>query len=93
MAGVLFELTSNTSFDYGLDGHFAPVVIRDRRRVTSGHPLDFQAKASINWELVDEEVVYDLEAQTYNDLVSRSLSETTCILILLCLPRNQLTGT
>src|SRR5271165_2537396 len=89
MAGVLFEATSSTSFDYGLDGHFRSVVIRGGRRVTSGHPLDFQAKASINWELVNHEIIYDLEAKTYNDLVSRSDAEATLILVLLCLPKVQ----
>lgn len=89
MAGVLFEGTSSTSFDYGLDGHFRSVVIRGARRVTSGHPLDFQAKASANWELMNNEIVYDLEAKTYNDLVSRSDAEATLVLVLLCLPKNQ----
>jgi len=87
MAGVLYEPTSG--FDYGVDGRFQPVVQRGARHVASGHLLEFQAKASINWELVDQQLVYDLEAKTYNDIVSRSATETTLILILLCLPKTQ----
>lgn len=50
--------------------------------------LDFQLKASTRWALEDQAVVYDLEASTYNDLVTR-LSGNTLILILLCLPREE----
>jgi hypothetical protein len=87
MAGVLFQLTN--SYDYGVDGQFRPVVVRGKRRVATGHPLDFQAKSTINWELADNKIVYDLEAKTYNDIVFRTSSETTLILILLCLPKDQ----
>jgi hypothetical protein len=76
-------------FDYGVDGQFSPVTVRGNRRVNSGYPLDFQAKASFDWELRNGQIVYDLEAKTYNDIVSRPPSETTLILILLCLPRDQ----
>ena len=33
--------------------------------------------------------MYDLEAKTYNDIVSRTPAEATLILILLCLPTDQ----
>ncbi len=75
--------------DYGVDGQFDPVVVRGSRRVVSGHPLAFQAKATINWELVAGEIVYDLEAKTYDDIVTRHPSEVTMILILLCMPKDQ----
>ena len=87
VAGVNYAIRKN--YDYGVDGQFSAVVNRDGRLVDSGHPLDFQAKATINWNLVNEHIVYDLEAKTYNDIVSRTLSETTLLLILLCLPKNQ----
>jgi len=76
-------------FDYGVDGQFDPVVLRGTRRIVSGHPLAFQAKATINWELVGDEIVYDLEAKTYDDIVTRQPSEVTMILILLCMPKDQ----
>ena len=75
--------------DYGVDGQFDPVIIRGNRRVVSGHPLAFQAKATTNWELSGENIVYDLEAKNYNDIVSRHPSEMTMILILLCMPKDQ----
>lgn len=77
-------------YDYGVDGQFAAVTARPNGRlVTSGYPLDFQAKATINWELVEGHIVYDLEAKTYDDMVGRDVSETTLMLILLCLPRSK----
>jgi len=87
MAGV--NLSVSHVFDYGVDGQFTPVVARNGRLVNSGYPLDFQAKATINWELGDGNIIYDLEAKTYNDIVSRTAAETTLILILLCLPQTQ----
>jgi hypothetical protein len=87
MAGVIYQ--PQNSYDYGVDGQFQPVVMRGARRISSGHPLDFQAKSTVNWELSDGKIVYDLEAKAYNDIVSRTPSETTLILILLCLPRDQ----
>ena len=76
--------------DYGVDGQFAMVARRpDGRLAMSGYPLDFQAKATVNWELKEGSIVYDLEAKTYDDMVSRDASETTLMLILLCLPKSQ----
>src|ERR1035437_4845911 len=76
-------------YDYGVDGQFNTVVSRGSRRVDTGSPLDFQAKATINWKLVDGKVVYDLDAKTYNDLTQRTPAESTMILILLCLPKSK----
>jgi hypothetical protein len=87
MAGVNHR--AEHAHDYGVDGQFAPVVNRGGRLVTSGYPLDFQAKATINWELVNGKIVYDLEAKAYNDMVTREPSETTLMLILLCLPKSR----
>ena len=84
VAGVNYGIKK--VYDYGVDGQFCEVVLRGNRRIDSGFPLDFQAKATVNWELEDDHIVYDLEAQTYNDLVSRTAAESTMILILLCLP-------
>lgn len=89
LAGIAGVNYSANRYDYGVDGHFVPVVTRDARRVDSGFPLDYQAKATVDWELVGDHIVYDLEAKTYNDLVSRTPAETTIILILLCLPKNR----
>jgi hypothetical protein len=77
-------------YDYGVDGSFDEVVMRQNRRVESGFSLSFQLKASTQWQLDSTNVIYDLEAKTYNDLVFRhSLKTATpCILILLALPND-----
>lgn len=85
-AGVL--LGGAHVHDYGVDGIFNTVVHRGIRRVVSGFPLDFQAKSTVDWEIKDNFVIYDLESKTYNDIVSRSPAETTLLLVLLCLPRD-----
>jgi hypothetical protein len=73
--------------DYGVDGQFDPVIERGTRRVISGFPLPFQAKATINWQLRNGHIVYSLETKTYNDIVLRSEAEATLLLVLLCLPK------
>lgn len=85
-AGVL--LGNAHVHDYGVDGVFNTVVHRGTRRVVSGFPLDFQAKSTVNWKVENNNVIYDLESKTYNDIVSRSDAETTLMLILLCLPKD-----
>jgi len=83
-AGINFTIGS--AFDYGFDGQFRPVKIRQNRRVDSGFPLDFQLKATTAWEFDDNDIVYDLEAKTYNDLVDRDPAEIGAVLIVMCLP-------
>lgn len=75
-------------FDYGVDGDFRLVQVRDGRRADTGFSMAFQAKATITWLQKDGYIVYDLEAKTYNDMVSRTSEESTLLLILLCLPRH-----
>ena len=79
--------TTNVN-DYGVDGQFTEIKLRPNGgKTNSGYPLDFQAKASSNWEIKDDQIVYDLEAKTYDDMVTREVSATTLMLILLCLPK------
>jgi hypothetical protein len=75
-------------YDYGVDGSFDEVVVRQSRRVESGFSLSFQLKASTQWQFDETQVVYDLEVKTYNDLILRRSmrAATPCILILLALP-------
>ena len=84
-AGVNLHLGEGC--DYGVDGQFRSVEIDGTRRRENGFGIDFQAKASVCWMIVGSHVVFDLEAKTYNDLVSRSAAATTFIVVLLCLPR------
>jgi len=95
-AGVNVALSAR-AHDYGVDGTFHQVEIRPEsrdgkaygRRCESGFCLDFQAKSSTSWDEKEGEIVYDLEAKTYNDLVSRAKSATPIILILMCLPSDE----
>lgn len=89
VAGVAGVNYSVNRYDYGIDGKFTPVVRRGDRLIDSGFPLDYQAKATTDWELRDNQIVYDLEAKTYNDFVHRTPAESSMILILLCLPKNR----
>lgn len=75
-------------YDYGVDGSFDEVIVRQNRRVESGFSLSFQLKASTLWQLDPTHVIYDLEVKTYNDLILRRSIKTAtpCILILLALP-------
>jgi hypothetical protein len=83
--------------DYGVDGTFHQVVIRPQkdshgalrqRRLNSGFNLEFQCKASKDWEEELGTIVYDLEVKTYNDLIFRASNRTATplVLILMCLP-------
>jgi hypothetical protein len=75
-------------YDYGVDGSFDEVIVRQNRRVESGFSLSFQLKASTQWQLEATQIIYDLEVKTYNDLILRRSTKTAtpCILILLALP-------
>jgi hypothetical protein len=79
-------------YDYGVDGSLDEVVVRQNRRVESGFSLSFQLKASTQWQLNDTQVVYDLEAKTYDDLILRRgmRTATPCILIFLALPSDSM---
>ena len=86
--------TSKYDNDYGMDGSISIVKIRKDmgtnkiRRVDSGYKLDFQLKASINVEVDEDFVKYDLEVKNYNDLVDEDVG-TPRILILYKLPVDQ----
>lgn len=84
-----FSLSKPES-DYGVDGTFNEVTIRHGRRFQAGFCLHFQLKASTQWQQVRDDIVYDLEAKTYNDLIAmQTNSAIPCILILLTLPKEQ----
>jgi Domain of unknown function (DUF4365) len=88
LAGKAGLNLSVREYDYGVDGNFDEITIRDKRRVESGFSLSFQLKASTQWQRDDNTVIYDLEAKTYNDLVLRRnfRMAVPCVLILFALP-------
>lgn len=87
-AGVLF---SKDELDYGTDGTFKEVTtynIKRNRYNTNGFSIDFQAKASENVIFEDNYLVYDLDADNYNDLVRVDIGMPR-ILILYVLPEER----
>jgi hypothetical protein len=87
-AGLIFEPAKT---DYGVDGTIRVVQERDGRRLVCGHSLDVQLKATTDWMVENDDVVYDVEAKTYNDLVDRfnEARGTPMVLVLMCLPPSE----
>lgn len=78
--------------DYGVDLEVRRIGINSNKRIDLGCFLDLQLKASVNWTLDDEHVVYDLDADAYNRLIfRRDNSSIPCALVLCCLPRDEAT--
>jgi hypothetical protein len=84
--GVLVSINGR-SHDYGVDGTFHQVSLLKGKRLETGFNLDFQCKASTQWDREEEHIVYDLESQAFNGLVARSkrTGATPFVLILMCL--------
>jgi len=77
-------------YDYGVDGSVRLLEQRGTRIRETGLGFDFQSKSTTDWQLDGTEVVYDLEADAYNDLVERAGSGgTPFLLVLLCLPKDE----
>lgn len=77
-------------FDYGVDGSVRLVEKRGERIRETFHGFDFQAKSTVDWAIEGDEILYDLDADAYNDLAERA--ECTAhpfLLLLLCLPKGE----
>lgn len=89
IAGVKAEIRVK---DHGVDGSLRAVITPYETRILdSSFSLDFQAKSTVDWYIEDEYIVYNLEAKTYKDMVSRhsGIYGSPLILILLCLPKDK----
>lgn len=76
--------------DYGTDGCVRKIKRNGNSYIDLGTKFDCQLKASINWEIKQNSVIYDMKADAYNRLVIRNNeADTPCLLILLCLPKNK----
>jgi len=84
-AGVSISIPER---DFGVDGTFRQLTVLGSRRFPSGQALDFQLKASKQCMLESNDIVYDLEVKTYNDLVVRNASKHAipCVLLLKVIP-------
>jgi len=80
--------------DHGVDMIICPVTVRNTpqgvRYLDSQYKLDFQLKATTPVSVVDDgqQIKYDLEAKTYNDLVSRRSEPLPLHLVLVVLDPN-----
>lgn len=86
-AGVI---NSYPDFDYKEDGTLSQVQIFDGKPAPTGYKISYQLKATINWKMDGNNIIYDLDAETYNHFVRRaSLPRAVpLVLIVLCLPSN-----
>lgn len=76
--------------DYGVDLEVRRIGIHQNKRIDLGVMLELQLKASINWDIKEEFVSFDLEADAYNRLVfRRDNSSTPCALVVCCLPKEE----
>lgn len=73
------------TLDYGIDGTFRDVIIRENRRCNGGHSIDFQLKATVDVEIGGGYIIYDLESKNFNDLRETEIG-TPRILILFVMP-------
>lgn len=72
--------------DYGIDARISAVSLTpDGKYIAKGSAFDCQLKATTDWEIKDEHIVYDLDVKAYNNLVE--LKERLGILILYRLPK------
>jgi len=90
-ARARISLHFTSGHDYSVDGHFSHLHIINGHIKESGFQLDFQLKASKNIIAEKETIKYDLDAETFNYLVTRLQSPKAVpfILIVLELPKNE----
>jgi hypothetical protein len=86
-AGATIELVPQ---DYGVDVSVRKIASMRGKRMDMGVAFDCQLKSTINWEEKNNHLIYDLEVDTYNKLLfRRENSSSPCILVILCLPRDE----
>jgi hypothetical protein len=84
------KLNWNSEFDYGVDGYVRIIEKRGKRHYETGMGFDFQSKTTTKWSLDGNEIVYDLESDAYNDLLSRAgTGALPFLLVLLCIPKDE----
>lgn len=88
----LNNLWWHPEYDYGVDGQVRILEKRGDRIREIGMGFDFQTKTTVDWFSEGTDIVYDLEANAYNDLVEKIEGRAfPFLLILLCLPRDNTT--
>jgi hypothetical protein len=84
------KLNWNSEHDYGVDGYVRKIEKRGSRHYETGFGFDFQSKTTTSWILDGDNIVYDLEADAHNDLVSRAgTGALPFLLVLLCIHQDE----
>ena len=87
MSGYTFNTIDR---DFGVDCEVRRVMTYGSKRIDCGACYDLQLKATVNWELKDDHIIYDMRAEAYNKIVIRNRnSSTSCFLVLMCLPKEE----
>jgi hypothetical protein len=94
IAGHIGMSCSVRNFDYGIDVTLHEITVRTNpstgkmRYVESGMPLDIQVKSTTTAIIEEDEVKYDIDINTYDDLRDMNVS-TPRILVLHFQPKEQ----
>ncbi|OPY49353.1 MAG: hypothetical protein A4E49_03176 [Methanosaeta sp. PtaU1.Bin112] len=84
-----FDCVPFGKHDYGVDLQIIPIEVgEDNRRYPDGIPLLIQAKASQNFHIDENNILYDLKTRNYNILV-KERKGYPYILVLYCMPANE----
>ncbi len=76
--------------DFGVDGTFTPIIELNGFKTLSKYSLDFQLKSTTNWKIVNNEIVFDLDAKNYNYMANNNNQERApLILLIFCLPQDK----
>jgi hypothetical protein len=76
--------------DYGTDGCVRRIKKIGEEYIDLGTQFDCQLKSTIDWEIKEKTVSYDMRVDAYNRLIERNNgSDIPCLLILLCLPKKR----
>jgi hypothetical protein len=79
---------SHSLFDHGIDLTYSYVqTLPNGKTLPTGYDLKFQLKASINVNMEDRNIVYDLEVDTFNRLC-RWQGPSPCYLLVMRQPRD-----
>lgn len=77
-----YDCNFTTGFDYGIDGSFQEIILRHGKRCNSGFQIQFQLKASTNYDLTEDALIYDLDVKNYNQLVATDVGTPRILLVL-----------
>ena len=82
--------TESVPKDYGVDVSVRRIQKFGTQLMDMGVAFDCQLKATINWSIKDEHLIYDVEVDTFNKLIFRQQnSSSPCLLVIFCLPREK----